>query len=85
MRNNSHFDLFYQTVKKQKKFMILMKQSCLENDASQTTFILKFVSGHEETSDAVEPYYPTTVREHFKAIYFETINAVHKAVKERLE
>ena len=36
-------------------------------------------------SDAVEPYYPTTVKEHFKAIYFETIDAVHKALKERFE
>ena len=36
-------------------------------------------------SDAVQPYYPTTVKEHFKAIYFETIDAVHKALKERFE
>ena len=47
--------------------------------------ILQFVSGHEEKSDAVEPYYPTTVKEHFKAIYFETIDAVHKALRERFE
>ena len=47
--------------------------------------LLQFVSGHEAKSDAVEPYYPTTVKEHFKAIYFETIDAVHKALKERFE
>ena len=47
--------------------------------------ILQFVSGHEEKSDAVEPYYPTTVKEHFKAIYSETIDAVHEALKERFE
>ena len=46
--------------------------------------IRQFVSGHEEMSNAVEPYYPTTAKEHFKAIYFETIDAVHKALKERL-
>ena len=43
------------------------------------------MSGHEEKSVAVEPYYPTTVKEHFKAIYFETIDAVHNALKERFE
>ena len=41
------------------------------------------MSGHEEKTDAVEPYDPTTVREHFKAIYFETIDFIHNALKER--
>ena len=36
-------------------------------------------------SCAVEPYYPTTVKKHFKAIYFETINAVHKVMSVRFE
>ena len=44
----------------------------------------KLLSPAEKT-DAVEPYYPTTVKEHFKAIYFETIDAVHKALRERFE
>ena len=46
---------------------------------------MQFVSVHEEIFAAVEPYHPTTVKEHFKAIYFETIDAVHKALKERFE
>ena len=33
--------------------------------------ILQFVSDHEQKSDAAEPYYLTTSKEHFKAIYFE--------------
>ena len=60
-----------------------MNQSCPENNASQ--IILQFVNGHEAKSDAVEPYYPTTVKEHLQAIYFEIIDAVHKAVKKRFE
>ena len=43
------------------------------------------MSDHEEKSDAVEPYNLTTVKEHFKTIYFETINAIHNALKERFE
>ena len=34
-------------------------------------------------SDRVEPYYSTTVKEHFKVIYFETVDAVHNELKER--
>ena len=29
--------------------------------------------------------YPTTVKEHFKAIYFETIDAVHNTLREGFE
>ena len=47
--------------------------------------ILKFVSGNEKKSYAIEPYYPTTVKKSFKTIYFETIDAVLNALKERFE
>ena len=47
--------------------------------------ILQFVTDHDERSNAVEQYYPITVKEHFKAIYFETIDAAHNALKERFE
>ena len=43
------------------------------------------MGGHKETSDVLEPYYPTTVKEHFKAIYLETIDAVYNAMKGRFE
>ena len=43
------------------------------------------MSDHEEKSDAVEPYYPTTVKKNFKTIYFETIDDVLNALKERFE
>ena len=34
--------------------------------------ILQSVSGREGKTDVFEPYYPTTVKARFKAIYFET-------------
>ena len=46
---------------------------------------MQFVSGHEETPDAAEPYCPTTAKEHFKAIYFEIINVIYDALKKRFE
>ena len=42
------------------------------------------MSGHEEKTDAVESYYPNTVKEHLKAIHFEIIDAVHNAQKQRI-
>ena len=86
MRNNSDFDLFYQTVSKKAEQFDNLNKPVLPRERHQSNYsILQFVSGHEENSDATEPYYPPTVKEHFKAIYFETIDAVHKALKQRFE
>ena len=62
-----------------------MNQSYPEKWCQQNYSILQFVGGHKETSDVLEPYYPTTVKEHFKAIYLETIDAVYNAMKGRFE
>ena len=86
MRNDSDFDLFYQTVRKKAARIDDLNEPVLPRKRRQLNYsILKFVGGHEEKSHAVEPYYPTTVKEHFKVIYFETINAVYNALKEKFE
>ena len=83
IRIDSDFDLFYQTVSKKAEKIYDLNEPVLPRKRRQPNYsILLFVSGHEENSDAVEPFYPTTVKEHFKAIYFE---AVHKALNERFE
>ena len=43
------------------------------------------MSGHENTPDTVEPHYTTIVKEHFEAIYFETIEAVYNAPRKKFE
>ena len=81
MRNNSDFDLFYQTVGKRAERIKDLIEPVLPRKRRQPNYsILQFVSGHEEKSDAVQPYYPTTVKERFKAIYFEITDAVHNAL-----
>ena len=86
MRNDSDFDLFYQTVSKKVERIDDLNKPVLPRKRRRPNYsILQFVSGHEEKSDAVDSYYPTTVKEHFKAIYFETIDAVHNALKEKFE
>ena len=86
MRNDSDFDLFYQTVSKKVERIDDLNKPVLPRKRRRPNYsILQFVSGHEEKSDAFDSYYPTTVKEHFKAIYFETIDAVHNALKEKFE
>ena len=86
MRNDSGFDLFYQTVRKKAEKVGDLNEPFLPRKRHQPNYsILQFVSGYEGKSDAVESYYPTTVKEHFKAIYFETIDAVHNALREGFE
>ena len=71
MRNKSNFDLSYQTISKKAEKIDDLNAQVLPRKRRQPNYsILQFVSGYEEKSDAVESYYPTTVKEHFKAIYF---------------
>ena len=86
MGNHSDFDLFYQTVSKKAETIDDLNKPVLPRKRRQPNYsILQFVSGHGEMSCAVGPYYPTTLKKHFKAIYFETINAVHKVMTVRFE
>ena len=86
MRNDLDLDLFYQAVRKESDRIDDLNEPVLPRKRLQPNYsILQFMSGHEAKSDAVEPYNPTTVKEHFKTIYFETINAIHNALKERFE
>ena len=62
-----------------------MNQSCPEIDGSQITLSYSSSVTMRKSLMQFEPYYPTTAKEHFKAIYFETIDAVHNALKERFE
>ena len=79
MRNDSDFDLFYQTVRKKAQRIDDLNELVLPRKQREPNYsILKFVSDYEEKSDAVEPYYPTTVKKNFKTIYFETIDAERK-------
>lgn len=75
---------FQKVSKKQKNDdlneLFLPRKLCRSNCST-----LEFVSGYDEKSDAVDPYYPTTVKEPCKDLYFVTINAVHNALKERFE
>ena len=86
MRSNSDFDLFHQTVSKKAKRIDDLNEPVMPRKLHQSIYsILQFERGQEKTSDVAEPYYPTTDKEHFKAIHFETIDAVHNTLKERFE
>ena len=65
------FDLFYQKFSKKAERTDDLNEAVLIWNWPNYT-ILQSVSGHEGKTDASEPYYPTTVKTHFKAIYFET-------------
>ena len=58
-----------------------MNQSCPEIDGSQITLSCSSSVTMRKSLMQFEPYYPTTA----KAIYFETIDAVHNALKERFK
>ena len=74
MRNISGFNLFYQK----------MIQLCPENDACQTTlYCNSWVARRKRQIEQSDTTQSSVVKEHFKVIYFETIDAVHDALKER--
>ena len=64
MRNDLDLDLFYQAVRKESDRIDDLNEPVLPRKRLQPNFsILQFRSGHEEKSDPVEPYNPTTVKE----------------------
>ena len=65
---------------------MILNEPVLPREQRQPNYsTLEFVSDDEEKSDAVEPYYPASVKEPFKTNYFEIIDAAHNALRERFE
>ena len=63
MRNNVDFDLFYQKFSKKAGTTHDLNEAVFPRKRSWPNHtILQSVSGHEEKTDAVEPYDPTTVK-----------------------
>ena len=63
MRNNVDFDLFYQKFSKKAGTTHDLNEAVFPRKRSWPNYtILQSVRGHEEKTDAVEPYDPTTVK-----------------------
>ena len=86
MRNDADYNLFYQTVSKKAEKIDGVEEPVLTRKRRRPNYsVIQFVAGHEETSNATEAYYPTTVEEYFKKIYFEAVDSILTEIKDRFE
>ena len=85
MRNEEHFNLFFQTVKvKAVKFDV--ESPCLPRKRRRPQYsMLQFVHGHEETSNKTGAYNPATVEDHFRQIYHDALDTIIAAISDRFE
>ena len=77
------FKLFFELVK-QKRYDI--EEPILPRKRRMPKYsILQYVHGYEEASRNTEAFSPSTVEDHYKLIYFEEIDTVIMAIKDRFE
>ena len=63
-----------------------MTQLCPENDACQTAlYCNSWVARRKPQIELSDTTQSSAVKEHFKVIYFETIDAVHDVLKEMFD
>ncbi|XP_057290813.1 zinc finger MYM-type protein 1-like [Hydractinia symbiolongicarpus] len=82
MRNERDFDIFYETVTKSASSMDFVSSTTAPRKRKRPKYdILEFVEGNPSSTG--EAYYPAHA--HYKAIYFEAIDVIVSAIKERFE
>ena len=85
MRKAEHFKLFFDLAKQKSKRYDVEDPILPRKRRKPKYSILQYVDGHEEASRDTEAFSPSTAEDHYRFIYFEAIDTVVMAVKERFE
>lgn len=85
MRTREAFDLFFKLTKK-KAAKLDVEEPMLPRKRRRPKYsILQYVQGHEETARNTEAYHPESAADHYRIIYFDAIDTVVMAIKDRFE
>ena len=85
MRASQDFDLFFQSVKKKAAYLDTEEPSLRKKRRRPKCSILKFFEVHEETSRITEAFHPETAADHYRSIFYDTIDTVIMTIKGRFE
>ena len=85
MRTGQAFDLFYESVKKKAAKLDVDEPTLPRKRRRPKYSILQYVQGHEETARNTEAFHPESAADHYRIIYFDAIDTVVMAIKDRFE
>ena len=84
IRQEKHFESFFGTVKRAAESTKEIGQPDLPRKRKRPNYsILQYVTGYE--GPASNAYHPETAAEYFKQMYFEALDAIVNAIKDRFE
>lgn len=85
MRTGDDFKLFFDVVIKKADKLDIEEPSLPRKRRKPKYSILQYVEGHETTSKGTEAHYPQTAADHYRSIYYDAIDTVTMAIKDRFE
>lgn len=85
MRKAEDFKLFFESVIQKAKKLNVEEASLPRKRRKPKYSILHYVKGHEEASRNTEAFHPATAEDHYRIIFFDAIDTVIMAIKDRFE
>ncbi|MEO0687991.1 MAG: hypothetical protein AAFY76_23775, partial [Cyanobacteria bacterium J06649_11] len=85
MRTDDDFKLFFDLVIKKADKLDIEEPKMPRKGRKPKYLILQYVKGHEKTSNDTEAYYPQTAADHYRSIYYDAVDTVIMAIKDRFE
>jgi len=85
MRKEEDFKLFFASVKQKAKSLDIEEATLPRKRRRPKYSILQYVQGHEEASRKTEAFNPETAEDHYRIIFFDAIDTVIMAIKDRFE
>ena len=85
MRTCENFESFFNVVRKKADKLDVEEPSLPRKRRKPKYSILQYVEGHEGTSKSTEAYHPQTAADHYRSIYYDAIDTVIMAIKDRFE
>ena len=83
MRNDKDFLLFFEAVKKGASKIEMIEEPTLPRKRKRPNYsILTYIEGHE---NGKEDYHPNSPVDHFKQIYFDALDNIINAIKDRFD
>ena len=83
MRNEEHFKLFYDTVKKKAENLDVEEPTLPRKRRRPNYTRLHIIDGHEQTSRTTEAFHPETPADFYITIYYDALDTVINAIKDR--
>ena len=82
MRNEADFNLLFQTLRKKASDLDLEDAMLPRKKNPPNYSRLHLLDDHRDQAD---PFYPSSIEEHFWVVYYQVIDSITRAIKDRFD